>query len=360
MSLPSLIELEAGRNVQLDSREVNPSLGEVNITRTADCLKVSATVLMKPGVGTELWQTGVAIDCSYSMERNFGGSHYNFVREMTANEVDVYCQRGIMQRFERDGKYMCTLLNDAEAQLIKDGILRLDIYPNEVEKISRKVIPMLAKDLDADGGCTVIYWALGADGSEYEVLGDLTAETAAIASYSGVATEKMGLGTRLMPAINYFLETFKDARMGFFVFVTDGRIDDFEEVKALTCKLSRDIAAGRRNMVKMVLIGLGQEIDHRQMEELDDLPDTHDLPVDIWDHKIAVEMRSLLDIFAELVDENKMVAPSGEVQDDTGRCVHRYSDGLPALMNFELPLTAKGFRIVLPNGMALEQPLLRA
>jgi hypothetical protein len=56
-----------------------------------------------------------------------------------------------------------------------------------------------------------------------------------------------------------------------YVFLTDGRIDDLESVKAATRRLAAEIAAGRRGSVKCVLVGLGDEIDESQMEQLDDL-----------------------------------------------------------------------------------------
>ena len=78
---------------------------------------------------------------------------------------------------------------------------------------------------------------------------------------------------------------FADARNGMYIFITDGELNDLEEVKRYTVKLCKDIQAGRRNPLKCVLIGLGENINEGQMEELDDLDSGTD--VDIWDHKIA-------------------------------------------------------------------------
>ena len=51
------------------------------------------------------------------------------------------------------------------------------------------------------------------------------------------------------------------------------------------------------------------------MEELDDL-DTG-TEVDLWDHKLAAEMRVLQEIFAEVVDKNARVADHGRILDPT-------------------------------------------
>ena len=81
------------------------------------------------------------------------------------------------------------------------------------------------------------------------------------------------------------------------------------------------------------------------------------LAVDIWDHKVAATMRGLRDIFAEVVDENAFVAPSGKVLTDTGATAASYADGLPGILKFKLPLSAHGF-VVEVAGNRIEQKLL--
>jgi hypothetical protein len=104
-----------------------------------------------------------------------------------------------------------------------------------------------------------------------------------------------------LPAAKYFVERFKDAPWGFYVFITDGELHDLEEVKHYSRQLAKEVAARRRNPVKFVLIGIGSNVNEQQMEELDDL-DTG-TEIDLWDHKLAAEMRVLQEIFAEVVDK---------------------------------------------------------
>jgi hypothetical protein len=154
--------------------------------------------------------------------------------------------------------------------------------------------------------------------------------------------------------MRYFLDKYSSAPWGFFVVITDGEIHDMNEVKEATVLLARDIAAGRRKPVKMVLIGLGQQVNERQLAELDDL-DTG-TGIDIWDHKLAATMRSLDDIFAEAVRENMRVASDGRVLDPNGQVVANYEGvGLPAFLEFDLKqgdryfvLEFAGNRIVQP------------
>ena len=91
------------------------------------------------------------------------------------------------------------------------------------------------------------------------------------------------------------------------------------------------------------------------MEELDDL-DTG-TEVDLWDHKIAAEMRLLQEIFAEVVDKNARVSDHGRILDPTGRVVKDYSDtGVPAFLDFDMPAGADYFTLDV-NGSKIHQGL---
>jgi hypothetical protein len=185
------------------------------------------------------------------------------------------------------------------------------------------------------------------------VVGDLTADQAEKHVFS--APRDYGTGTQLLPAVEYFVNRFSDAPWGFYVFLTDGELHDLDAVKDFSRRLAREIASGKRKPLKFVLIGVGDGVKEAQMEELDDL-DTG-TSVDLWDHKIAREMRQTHDIFAEVVEENARVADSGKIYDDTGRVVKDYSDtGLPARLSFTLPVGSKSFTLEV-NGQRITQPL---
>src|SRR2546423_14010009 len=91
------------------------------------------------------------------------------------------------------------------------------------------------------------------------------------------------------------------------------------------------------------------------MEELDDL-DTG-TEVDLWDHKLAAEMRVLQEIFAEVVDKNARVSDNGRILDAQGRVIKNYSDtGLPAYLTFTMPAGSSYFTLEV-NGQRIHQPL---
>jgi hypothetical protein len=56
-------------------------------------------------------------------------------------------------------------------------------------------------------------------------------------------------------------------------------------------------------------------------------------------------MRHLREIFAEVVCENRIVAPRGSIHDSAGRMVKELPSGVPARVEFELPATSGFFEL---------------
>src|SRR5204862_26663 len=83
-----------------------------------------------------------------------------------------------------------------------------------------------ARKVDADGGTTCIYWATGPGGGKVEEIGDFRAEEAERHTFG--PPKQFGTGTQLLPAVKYFVERFKDAPWGFYVFITDGELHDVD------------------------------------------------------------------------------------------------------------------------------------
>jgi len=225
--------------------------------------------------------------------------------------------------------------------------------PNVVAPFVQEMCAYLARKLDATGSTSAIYWATGDDGRAIEEIGTLTAEQAAQYEFSG--PRNYGNHTCLLPALRHFVDRFSAAPWGLYVFISDGRLDDLEDVKTYTTQLAQEIAAGQRHDLKLVMIGVGRRIDEAQMAELDDLDTDTDL--DLWDHKIAVNMQHLAEVFTEVVDENIIVAPQGRVLDTNGNVVKDYRDtGVPALLEFVLPAGSTAFTLEIGDN-TITQPL---
>jgi hypothetical protein len=185
------------------------------------------------------------------------------------------------------------------------------------------------------------------------VVGDLTADQAEQHVFG--PPRDFGTGTQLLPAVKYFVDRFRDAPWGFYVFVTDGELHDLDAVKHYSTQLAREVSARRRRPLKFVLIGVGPNVNEQQMEELDDLETGTD--VDLWDHKWASEMRVLQEIFAEVVDKNARIADQARILDPQGRVVKDYSDtGMSAYLEFEIPAGTPYFTLEV-NGNRLHQGL---
>ncbi len=288
--------------------------GEVNVYPGRGGKKrVVATILMEPR--REGSQTGIALDGSWSMEEVYGG--------------------------QDEGGFFASLFGRKKEK------------PNIITPVAQNVCSYLARNIDADGGTTCIYWAVGPSGSRIQVIGDLTADEAEQHVFG--PPKEFGTGTQLLPAVKYFIDRFDDAPWGFYVFITDGELHDLEEVKQYTADLALDIAAKRRPPVKLVLIGVGDSVNEQQMEELDDLETG--TGIDLWDHKLASEMRVLQEIFAEVVDKNARIADHGKIFDHQGNVVKDFSDtGMSAFLEFEVPEDADFFALEV-NNTRVEQPL---
>jgi hypothetical protein len=286
-------------------RVIDP-FGEVNVhPASGGKTRVVATILMEPR--REGTQTGIALDGSGSMSALYG------VEE------------------ESGGGFLAALFGKKKKQ-----------GNNQITPVAQKLCAYLARKLDADGGTTCIYWATGPGGSRIEVVGDLRAEEAEQHIFG--PPREFGTGTQLLPAVKYFVERFADAPWGFYVFITDGELHDLDAVKRYSTQLAKDVSAKRRNPLKFVLIGVGDSVNEAQMEELDDL-DTG-TEVDLWDHKLAAEMRVLQEIFAEVVDKNARIADKARILDPQGRVVKDYSDtGLRAYLEFEMPAGSDYFTL---------------
>lgn len=296
-------------------KKVVEPFGEVNVhPATAGKVRVVATILMDPS--REGTQTGIALDGSGSMAEAYGIS-------------------------TSTGGFFASLFGTKKQAI------------NQVTPVAQKICHYLASKLDADGGTTCIYWATGPGGSQIEVIGDMTADQ--VSTHIFGPPHDFGTGTQLLPAVKYFTERFKDAPWGFYVFLTDGELHDLEAVKAYSRQLARDIASKRRRPVKFVLVGVGANVNETQMEELDDLETGTD--IDLWDHKIAAEMRQLQDIFAEVVDRNARIADRAKILDPQGKVIKDYSDtGLTGYLTFEIPSTVEYFTLEV-NGNRIHQGL---
>ncbi|CAN1210800.1 hypothetical protein TUMEXPCC7403_11420 [Tumidithrix helvetica PCC 7403] len=327
------------RSIQLPSNILMPEFGEVNVRGTSDETFVEFTILMEPqGKYAEGWRTGIALDASASMKRSYGRKVSGRVDPAVLTK---YMKKGLLKSYIEDGEPIRCLQKDAYEEIKQKGYV-FKTTPNILQPIAQKFTSYLANSLDGVGRTALIYWGCG-KGDETQAIGEFNAAECQNLAINGPKDIKLGNTTKLMPAIAYFTEQYPEAKRGLYLFITDGRIDDLEEVKQYTLQLAQDIASGKRNFVKFILIGVGDGIDRYQLQELDDFDTGTD--IDIWDYKIGDEMQSLVQIFSEVVGEQQIVADRGAIYSPQGDCVKLYADGLPAQASFSMPAGSEWFEL---------------
>jgi len=294
--------LHLTKKVTLSSSEINPIFGKVFYKSVGSDVEVTFTLLM-PRI-SEGWKTGVALDASQSMKFSYGK-----LSKPTENLVEIE---------------------------------------------ARKFLYYLADHLDAEGQTTTIYWACSG-GRELEVIGDIQASECSTLKIDGPVEADFGSMTNLLPALRYFVEGFPNARNGIYLFVTDGRINDFLEVKEYCINLANQIISGKRNPIKCVLIGVGEKVDTRQLQYLDNLDVVTGF--DLWDYHVAKDMRETTDIFAELVDESVIVATTATIYDDQNTVIKQFTDGLPGRVTFLMRDSSSFFELEVA-GQRIRQSLL--
>lgn len=337
------------KNYQLPSNIVSTPFGEVNVRANGDCYEILATILMEPsGKEAEGWKTGIALDASTSLRWAYGKTMKGTIPDHIQEE---YKRKGWVTTKTIDGLSVHSLSSKAKQDAFEKGYLHYS--ENIIQSLARNFITYLATNLDSYGKTLVSYWACN-DGSQFEVLGEFDAEQCSSLELAGPQKTHFGNGTYLLPILKEFRNRLATAKRSMAIFLTDGKLDDFEEVKEYSIKMAHEVEAGKCNFMKCVLIGVGDKISEEQMSALDDLETGTD--VDIWDHKIAKEMRSLIEIFAEVVDENQLIAANGSIVDDKNNVVKTFPDGVPAKISFSIPITSKSFTLKICD-YAITQPI---
>ena len=236
------------------------------------------------------------------------------------------------------------------------GILaKLAPVKNQVEPQMRWMLEYLATK-DRNGILRVAYWATG-DGSELEVIGDLT--DAQAKDYKFPGPKFYGKGTVMLPALRDYIAYIRNemnngARRGLAVIITDSQIHDAADVTAYTEQVAKEIVAGRLPPLNFVLVGVGEQVDEEQMEEIGHEP--YPGVGHLWCHRVADRMEEMAELVAVLVDETMTVGAGGKIYDDKGNVLKVYEARLPAVLEFDVPAGCKSFTLEI-SGERYTQPL---
>jgi hypothetical protein len=225
--------------------------------------------------------------------------------------------------------------------------------PNFVQAVSRKLGAILTS-VTRSGKVSAIYWAVSPDGSRVEEIGEFEEAGWENAPIGGPRKEKWGRGTKLLPAIKYGAETVakgSDWTMG--VILTDGIIEDEQDCVTYCLKIGQEMASGKRKPVKLVLIGIGEEVDEGQLERFDDMFEGTGIDYDLWSHGMVASMQDEADIlgvlYGELMTEETIITPTGRVENSSGVMLASWTDGMPGKFRFILPKGDTQFVIRTPS-----------
>jgi hypothetical protein len=236
------------------------------------------------------------------------------------------------------------------------GTGKTEVLPNNVEPQVKWMLEYLATK-DRNGILRVGYWACGSSGTAVEIIGELKGTD--VASYSFPGPKEMGQATRLAPAmrdyVGYLEKQVKaGARRGCAVYVTDGQIQDADEVKQVSAEIARRVARGTLPRTNFILVGVGANVNEEQMEDIchAEFPGVGHL----WCHRIAAELGQVAELVAVLVDETMTVAAGGTIYDDKGKVLKVYEGRLPAVLEFDIPEDTEAF-VLEVSGQRYRQPI---
>ena len=300
-------------------KSVVQPFGEVNVyPQNNGDIDIVATILMVPDI--EGARVGLALDGSASMKKMYGIS-------------------GVVSSFFASAA----------------------VTHNVVEPVTRVMVKYLA-NFASTGKVDLINWACGAAGELIEDLGGFSGEEIEQIAIKGPKIP-WGTGTKLLPTLHHFINKYKDSPAigvkqpaAICLIITDGIIEDLEDVKEFCFKYALEIADNIKPFIKLLLIGVGKEIDEKQLEELDNMfegsfiKDSTGLDIDLWDYQVADDIQVLEQIFKEFVSAETIVTHYGRILNQTGTVCEEYNFGVPALMRFKLPAGSTAFTLEFSGG----------
>jgi len=225
--------------------------------------------------------------------------------------------------------------------------------PNYVQAVARKLGNILSS-VSKSGKVSGIYWAVTHDGGKTMPIGEFDADGWNNANIPGPGQGNWGRGTKMLPAIKQCIEQVaKGADWTIGVVITDGIIEDEQDCINYCLKVGKEMASGKMKPAKLVLIGIGEEVDEDQLERFDDMFEGTGIDYDLWSHGMVASMQDEADIlnvlYGELMDEDTIVAPNGRVETASGQQIATWPDGLPGKFRFVLPKGENEFTIRVPN-----------
>ncbi|MGB3975298.1 MAG: hypothetical protein WBM27_02675, partial [bacterium] len=145
------------------------------------------------------------------------------------------------------------------------------------------------------------------------------------------------------------------------VFITDGILEDADDCIKYCYLLGRDVKDGKVPLIKLIMIGVGSEVDEEHYKFYDSSEETPlEDKIDLWSTSVVSDLKEESDImdllYTELMGEI-IVAPTGRVESESGRILAtepKITDGMMGAFSFNLPKGENKFKIHV-EGQVIEQ-----
>ena len=225
--------------------------------------------------------------------------------------------------------------------------------PNYVQGVAQKLGNLLSS-ITRSNKTSAIYWAVSPNGSKIEEIGEYNEQDWITTSITGPVVHKWGRGTKLLPAIQYgFEKVGKGAKGTVGVILTDGFIEDEQDCINYCLNIGKSLISQKPEPFKLILIGIGEEVDQGQLERFDNLFEGTGIDYDLFSSGMVASMQNEADIlgvvFGELMSSNIIISATGRVKSGSGHLLAEWKDGMPGKFRFLLPSGETKFIIHTPS-----------
>ena len=230
---------------------------------------------------------------------------------------------------------------------------------------------ILAQRWSTSRNVNFAYWAAGPEGKEVYEIGEFPEDQCSNVDIIGPPQHRWGTSTKLVPIVRHIVETVGRITSGagvgsqtgriLGVVQTDGFIEDEKPCIDYCYQLGQQLVdSGQAKKLKLVLIGVGKEVDVEQLDRFDNMFEGTRLQgrIDLWSCGVASDWTKEHQIegaiFGELWEEGQIaVHGKSEVLDGSGSQARTqpdsFGDGLTGKFRLWLPKDHTSFTVRTPT-----------
>ncbi len=310
---------------------------QVACKRVGKELEVFFTFLAPPGAD---WNTVLALDASESMRPLWGKT---LTGDIPLQIQERYFRQNLVFDEEREGKVQRLFRPEAYQDAIAQGFLKWT--ENHLEPKARAFLELLSAKVDVNEACNLMFWGCQNDPGWIN-LGEIPRKNCRELSIPGNEAFSFGKESKLLPLIQFLVGNFASVSQTLVVILTDGGFSDLEDLVSFSINLGILIKAKKLNPMKFVMIGMGTEVEKKNLSRLGELKTG--LEYDLWDCRVADDRKEPLEILGGLYPEDMIVTPPAVILDSKGKVIQEFKAGLTYRTTIRLPIDATSFSLQFP------------